>query len=105
MAGRGGYGYGYGKGAYGGYYSYADYYNAPDPIDAKKGPAQRVAEVSGQIYIPQKSPGRKFAEGLGRVLKVVLAALAVLVIAALVAYFLDKAMGWGMLQSLVAGVQ
>jgi capsular exopolysaccharide synthesis family protein len=100
MAGRGGYGYGYGRGAYGGYYSYADYYNAPDPAEAKKGPAQRVAEVSGQIYIPPKSPGRKFAEGLGRVMKVVLAALAVLVIAALVVYFLDQALGWGVVANM-----
>jgi len=52
------------------------------------------------VYIPPKSPGRKIAESLGRIVGVVLAVLAVLAVAALVVYFLDQAMGWG----IVAGI-
>lgn len=97
-----GYGYGYGKAAYGGYYSYADYYNAPEdePARRAKNAALDAAATAG-VYIPQKSPGRKFAESLGRVMSVVLAILAVLAIAGLVVYFLDQAMGWGLLGSVL----
>ncbi len=99
-AGRAGYGYGYGKGSYGGYYSYADYYNAPDEDTQTREASHRTTEPAANVYIPAKSPGRKFAESLGRVLSGVLAVLAVLAIAALVVYFLDQALGWG----IVAGV-
>lgn len=95
---RAGYGYGYGKGSYGGYYSYADYYNAPEPGEAKRGAGSASAgATAGGVYIPAKSPGRKFAESLGRVLSIVLAVLAVVAIGALVVYFLDQAFGWGIL--------
>ncbi|MDZ4180968.1 MAG: polysaccharide biosynthesis tyrosine autokinase [Coriobacteriia bacterium] len=95
VGGRGGYGYGYGRGyGYGGYYSYADYYNAPD-AEEQQGPAHRAAAATGNVYIPAKSPGRKLAESLGRVMSVVLAILAVVAVAALVVYFLDQALGWG----------
>jgi non-specific protein-tyrosine kinase len=94
---RSGFGYGYGKGSYAGYYSYADYYNAPNEQSVAKRPAQRVADASGTVYIPTKSPGRRFAESVGRVLSATLAVLAVAAIAALVLYFLDQAMGWGLI--------
>ena len=95
---RAGYGYGYGKSAYGGYYSYADYYNAPEAGDTGRGGGAMLQSAPASVYIPQKSPGRKFAESLGRVVGVVLAVIAVLAIAVLVLYFLDQAMGWGLLQ-------
>ena len=100
VSGRGGYGYGYGKGyGYGGYYSYADYYNTPGP-DEKIG-ARQAAATSGGVYIPKKSPGRVFAEVVGRVLGMILAVVAVIAIAALVVYFMDQAMGWGILAGLL----
>ncbi len=96
------YGYGYNRGSYGGYYSYSDYYNAPDENAA--GASARgsgAAASASNAYIPAKSPGRKFAESLGRVLSVVLAVLAVAAIAGLVLYFLDQAMGWEIVGGLV----
>ncbi|MRS11511.1 MAG: polysaccharide biosynthesis tyrosine autokinase [Actinobacteria bacterium] len=99
---RASYAYGYGRGSYGGYYSYADYYNAPEDERTRKGSAQRAAEAAGQVYIPPKSPGRRFAESLGRVMSIVLAVLAVAAIAALVVYFLDQAMGWGLIDQLLS---
>jgi receptor protein-tyrosine kinase len=103
-AAGGGYGYYYGKG-YKGYYYYADYYNSvpADGRSAKHGKTVATtpsAQTQQQIYIPPTSPGRKFAETVGRVLTGVLAALVVIVIVVLVVYFLDQAMGWGILQGL-----
>lgn len=101
---RGGYGYNYryGRGKYGTYYSYADYYSSghDDGSRSERRSANKAAEVSGSVYIPAKSPLRVFAEGVGRVLRVTLAVLAVATIAVIVVYFLDQAMGWGILQSL-----
>jgi capsular exopolysaccharide synthesis family protein len=99
LPGRAGYGYGY-KGLYGGYYSYADYYNTPEEPQASAPAHRSSGSASSGVYIPPKSPGRKIAESLGRIVGVVLAVLAVLAVAALVVYFLDQAMGWG----IVAGV-
>lgn len=97
VGGRSGYGYGKGYG-YGGYYSYADYYNAPEAEDEDKpSPKHRVSAASDTVYIPKKSPARVAAEVAGRILGVVLAVVAVLAVAALVVYFLDQAMGWGIL--------
>lgn len=96
--GRGGYGYGKGYG-YGGYYSYADYYNTPTAEDEPRS-ARHASTVAGSVYIPKKSPARAAAEVAGKILGVVLAVVAVLAVAALVVYFLDQAMGWG----IVAGV-
>ena len=95
---RSGHGYAYGKGTYGGYYSYADYYNT-SAAEARRGPAHRAAAATGNVYVPAKSPGRRLAESLGRVMSVVLAVLAILVIATLVAYFVDRALGWGVFMS------
>ncbi len=100
---RAGYGYGYRRGSYGGYYSYADYYNTLEEQAKPTGPARRAAEAAGQVYVPAKSPGRKFAESLGRVLSVTLAILAVVAIVLLVVYFLDEAMGWGLLGMVLGG--
>ena len=98
-AGGGGYGYGYGTGGYGGYYSYADYYNATSTEQqsrsGKHGAKAAATEAPREVYIPKKSAGRRFAEGLGRVLGIVLAVLAIVLIAILVVYFLDQALGWG----------
>ncbi|MHB8050913.1 MAG: tyrosine-protein kinase domain-containing protein [Coriobacteriia bacterium] len=98
MGSRAGYGYGMGYG-YGGYYSYADYYNAPE-AEEQASPKRRVAVASGTVYIPKKSPLRAAAEVVVKILGVALAVVAVLAIAALVVYFLDQAMGWG----IVAGI-
>lgn len=98
---RAGYGYGYGKGSYGGYYSYADYYNTPDADSAVQPSSHRKTEPTTTVYIPAKSPARKFAESLGRVTTAILAILAVVAIAALVVYFLDQAMGWGLLAAVI----
>ncbi|MDZ4180170.1 MAG: polysaccharide biosynthesis tyrosine autokinase [Coriobacteriia bacterium] len=103
-AGGGGYGYGYGVAGYGGYYSYADYYNAPSdeqPARRSKAGAAKVVDAPREAYVPKKSAGRKIAEGLGRVLGVVLAVLAIVLIAILVVYFLDQAMGWGIIVGLI----
>jgi len=99
VGGRGGYGYGKGYG-YGGYYSYADYYNAPEP-EEQASPKRRVATASDTVYIPKKSPLRAAAEVIGKIFGVALAVLAVLAVAALVVYFLDQAMGWGVLEGLL----
>ncbi|MDO8879947.1 MAG: polysaccharide biosynthesis tyrosine autokinase [Coriobacteriia bacterium] len=103
-AGGGGYGYGYGVAGYGGYYSYADYYNAPSdeqPARRSKAGAAKVVDAPREAYVPKKSTGRKIAEGLGRILAVVLAVLAIVLIAILVVYFLDQAMGWGIIVGLI----
>jgi capsular exopolysaccharide synthesis family protein len=104
-SGGGGYGYGYGSGGYGGYYSYADYYNAPSAEEQGRKGSRAVAAAAGasrQMYIPPKSMARRIGESVGRIMTVLLAVLAVLAIAALVVYFLDQAMGWGILSTLVA---
>lgn len=106
----GGGGYGYGGKGYKGYYYYADYYNqyqgetpATGRSAGKKHAASSVpsGHTRQQIYIPPMSPGRRVAAGVGRVLAGILSALVVIVILVLVVYFLDQAMGWGILQGLL----
>ncbi len=101
----GGGGYGYGKGYYGGYYSYADYYNTSSADDRSRSAKHAAkAEATGalrEIYVPHKSVGRRFAEALGRIVGVVLAVLAIALIAILVTYFLDQYFGWGIVQGLM----
>jgi receptor protein-tyrosine kinase len=97
----------------GSYYSGAAYYNqyygyyshdasadkrakkadsgAKAPMKVKKG-----AQAEPTVWIPPKSPGRVFAEALGRVMTGVLAFVAVLAVAAVIAYFLDQYFGWGL---------
>lgn len=97
----GGTGYRYGMGAYSGYYSYADYYNTPQPAKSKKTSVRETAKSPDTTYVPKKSAGRRFAETLGKVLRVLLAIMAIAVIAALAIYFLDQAYGWGLLDELI----
>lgn len=110
--GGGGYGY-YGYGKYGGYYYYSDYY-ANVPADGKrssgsskgKQPAKAVEAAAGAmqaptIYVPPVSPGRKFLQTFGRIMMGVLVAVAVIAIIVLVVYFVDQAMGWGMIAGIL----
>jgi len=98
----GSYGYYYGAGKYG-RYGCSDYYNNV-PADTKPGKqpskaaAVKAPTAASTMYIPPVSPGRKFLQGVGKVLTAVLAVVAVLAIVALVVYFLDQAFGWGILQ-------
>ncbi len=106
--GGGGYGYYAGSG-YKGYYYYADYYNSvpADGRASKKGKSTSAvpsAQSQQQVYIPPTSPGRRFAEAVGKVLAGVLSALVVIVIVVLVVYFLDQALGWGIVQGLSLGL-
>jgi non-specific protein-tyrosine kinase len=114
-AGGGGYGY-YGYGKYGGYYYYSDYY-ANTPADDKRGnkngksgkPTKASAKAvdipaEGGIYIPPVSPGRRFLQAFGRIMTGVLVAIAVIAIIVLVVYFLDQAMGWGIIAMLSLGL-
>ncbi len=110
-SGGSGYGYYGGKG-YRGYYYYADYYNqyqGETPAQGRSQSSQRHASTAvstsqPQVYIPPVSPGRQFAATVGRVLAGVLAFLVIVVIIALVVYFLDQAMGWGVMQSVMQGM-
>jgi len=103
---------GYYAGYFGDYY-YADYYNAPESgrAAAKKGGKRhdsgakatvnvRSAEQfppPAVVYLPEISPMRKFLGFVGRVMAGLLGFLAVVVVAALTAYFLDQYFGWGLL--------
>ena len=49
------------------------------------------------MAMPEKNPGRKVAQFIGRVMAGVLGFLIVLTIAVVVVYFADKAFGWGLL--------
>jgi polysaccharide biosynthesis transport protein len=92
-AGTAGYGY-----YAGGYYYYASYYS-PSPEPKKKKRAKEgapPAPVPEKTWVPEISPGRRFAAALGRVLSGVLAFLVVVAIAAVVAFFLDRYFGWGL---------
>jgi hypothetical protein len=108
-SGPGGAGYGYGR--YGGYYHYADYYDVEPAGRSKATPKTAAVEKAGVhggtggVYIPPKSPGRRFAEGVGKFLTGVLAVLAIIVILAMAVYFLDAAMGWGIVEELLRSAQ
>ncbi|MDI6902028.1 MAG: polysaccharide biosynthesis tyrosine autokinase [Anaerosomatales bacterium] len=106
--GGGGYGYYYGRGKYGGYYYYADYYNATQDDGRRRtgggpprGGVASAESTTREVYLPPTSPGRKLAESVGKVLTGGLAAAAILAILALVVYFLDQALGWGIVVGLV----
>lgn len=106
--GSGGYGY-YGYGKYGGYYYYSDYYsNVPASgtrtgRSGAKAAATSSADAYGSAgqYVPPVAPGRKFLRAFGRVITGTLAAIAVLALMALVAYFADQAMGWGIVEAVL----
>lgn len=113
-AGGGSYGY-----DSGGYYSYADYYNTSEGEDAggKGGRSRRKADgthdkakngaltergngVRG-VYAPAESLGRRVGASTLRIITGVMAVLAIVLIAALVLYLVDQAMGWGVLQGVL----
>jgi capsular exopolysaccharide synthesis family protein len=105
-------GYGYYDSRYHGYY-YADYYAQPSesPAGRKAGKAGAAgaggvaaASVSTdqELYIPAKSPGRRFAEVLGRVMTGVLAFLIVVVFILVIIYLLDGYFGWGLIARVAA---
>jgi receptor protein-tyrosine kinase len=100
-----------GSGYYNRYYSY---YQAV-PVDSRrakvvggdsgaKAPVRVTAvpePLPDEMWIPVKSPGRQFAEALGRVMTGVLAFVFVLAVAAVVVYFLDQYFGWGLIQTMM----
>jgi succinoglycan biosynthesis transport protein ExoP len=114
----GGHGYYY-DGYYGSYY-YHGYYSQP-PTETSRS-ARHMGKSKGKtldsgakgvpgtisaaaaaaapdgdlnIYIPEKSLGRRIAEGIGRAMGVALAIIVVLAIIAVVVYLLDGYFGWG----------
>jgi capsular exopolysaccharide synthesis family protein len=109
-------GYGYYYDGYYGSYAYHGYYTQ-QPIGGGRSTKgkRRTAHDSGakgtsgtvtpaaadvpdgelNIYIPEKSLGRRVAEGIGRAMAVVLAIIVVLAIVAVVVYLLDVYFGWG----------
>lgn len=108
--GYGYYGYGYG---YGGYYYYSDYYNQTPGRSKGKGAdsgAQATVNVQGseiepEAYIPAKSPGRRAAEFIGRVMAGVLVFLVILAVVAVLVYalhaFAGVDVGWSLIRSLL----
>ncbi len=94
-------GYGYSSGYY-----YASYYSM-NPAGGKRGKhdngAQAVGvtpEAGASQWVPEESPGRRFARVLGTVLTGALTFLLILAIAAAVVYFLDGYFGWGISQTI-----
>jgi Mrp family chromosome partitioning ATPase len=116
----GGYGYYY-DGYYGSYY-YHGYYTQTPSEGGRSAKRKRKSHDSGakgtvapastaatvmpdgelNIYIPEKSMGRRVAEGIGRAMGVVVAIIVVLAIVAVVVYLLDGYFGWGILAMLGA---
>jgi hypothetical protein len=110
----GGYGYYY-DGYYGSYY-YHGYYSQQPAEGGRSAKRKRKMLDSGakgvtgtvtpaaavvppgevNIYIPEKSTGRRVAEGIGRAMGVILAVIVVLAIIAVVVYLLDGYFGWGL---------
>lgn len=93
---KGAAGYGY----HGGGYYYASYYS---PAESDKSPKSRGSGSAraAEEWIPEESLGRRFAAALGRILAGTLAFLAVVVVLALVSYFLDQYFGWGLVESVL----
>jgi len=108
---------GYYAGYYGDYY-YADYYKQPESgrvagkQKGRKHDSGAKATVKVQaaeqfpppavVYVPEVSPMRRFLGFVGRVMAGLLGFLAVLVLAALVTYFLDQYFGWGIVELLAS---
>jgi hypothetical protein len=94
----GGYGYYY-DGYYGSYYYHACYSQQPAEggggAKRKRSAVDSGAKGAASIYIPEKSLGRRVAEGIGRAMGVALAIIVVLAIVAVVVYLLDGYFGWG----------
>jgi len=107
-----GYGYYY-DGYYGGYqggYYYYGYYTPTEQGRSKKrgtpdsGAKGAAIDTGGpreiEMYIPEKSAGRRAAEVIGRVMAGLLAFLVVLAIVAIVAFFADQALGLGLVPTI-----
>jgi hypothetical protein len=88
-------GYGYYTG---GYYYQESYYAGSAHIPARgiSGGEHLSGSADGPWAIPQASPVRRSAAVLGRILTGVLAFLAMLAIAAVIAYFADVYFAWGL---------
>ena len=94
-------------GYYGGYGGYGGYYGQ-EGADGKGGKKSRAdsgakgssglaADTSAEdIYAPKASTGRRVAEFVGSVLAGLLAFIVVLTLIAIVVYFLDRSLGWGL---------
>jgi capsular exopolysaccharide synthesis family protein len=95
----------------GGYYSgsyyynrYYSYYSSASEHRSKKADSGAKAPVKVRkdgadeptVWLPPKSPGRAFAEALGRVMTAVLGFLVVLGIAALIAFLMNGYFHWGL---------
>ncbi|TLM80135.1 MAG: polysaccharide biosynthesis tyrosine autokinase [Actinobacteria bacterium] len=90
---------------YGGYY-YHDYYTGGGQKKAGKGAAggargsQQVSAAEADTeWVPSKSPGRRFAEFLGRAIAGLLGALLVLAIVATITWALDAYFDWGLVEA------
>ena len=91
----------------GGYYYYSSYYGQPAEAGRKQGAKKKDGTPpaeTGESWVIDETPGRRFATALGRVLTGVLAFLMVLVIAAGVVYLLDQYFGWGIAQIVIRAV-
>jgi capsular exopolysaccharide synthesis family protein len=86
---------GYGHYA-GGYYYYASYYGQSSEGDRQKSGASTHGAKPQTDWIPEPSTGKRVVGFIGRVLTGALAFLAVIVVFAMVAYFLDTYFGWGL---------
>ncbi|MDZ4063471.1 MAG: polysaccharide biosynthesis tyrosine autokinase [Coriobacteriia bacterium] len=85
----------------GGDYYYASYYGkSAQRSDGTMRAAAGVA-APAEPWVLQGSLGRKFAAAVGRIMAGVLAFLAVVVVVALVAYFLDQYFAWGLVRSIL----
>jgi len=92
-------------GNYGGYYG-GYYYGQYSAVESGRSKGRRpdsgakaaVFDTPGtaqQLFVPEKSGGRRAAEFIGKVMAGVLAFVAVLALLALVVYFADTAFNWG----------
>ena len=83
---------------YGGHYYYASYYNLPPSTRSgkvKTGDNGALATgMPAAPWVPEVSPGRRFAAAVGRILTGVLAFLVVIAIAGVVVYLLAQYLGW-----------
>jgi len=103
----GGGGYGYGN--YAGYSYYSDYYSNV-PVDERrmksssksaKAAVAAATPIQSDIYIPPVSSMRKLLGIVGRIVSGVALAVAFIAVVILVVYFIDQAMGWGIVSSLM----
>jgi hypothetical protein len=112
-----GYGYYY-DGYYGGYsggYHYYGYYTPTETGRSKRkaktadsgarGPAMDLdAPRDPELYIPDKSIGRRVAEAIGRVMAGLLAFLVVAIVILAVMYFVDQALSLGLFNAVLGAL-